>query len=202
MRNSYLSSDDTDLEDASWAFNDINLTMIIIIMFFAMIFAVLMGEAQSIAESIEDQEISELQKQKPAELSSQDYYGDTGFPKAETIKGFPVKDTFNENLVVTESKTIRAGLSGNVTWDFENMDDIREKKYMRIYVNSNGEMRYEGQVMDIPGLQREVDALHKKHNVFIELYISPNVSVGVYEQIRNYLWNESNALHWRFITQE
>ncbi len=192
--------EDGDAE-VSWFFNDINLTMVCIVLFLAIVFAVMIADSQQQAQGTNpDVETISREEKRPTELSSAAYYGDTGFPQAEMDKGFPTKDTFNEDLIITRGKTIRLGMGGNLVWDFEQMDNIRERKTLRVLADEAGNLRYMDEEIMVEELQGLIDTAAVKHNVFVELYLSPQTPVAVYEQLRDALWNDSAAVHWQFIT--
>lgn len=191
---------DPDEAEISWFFNDINLTMVILVLFFAIIFAAMIGESQGI--SSEQTQIQETEKQRPTDVSSSTYYGEEGFPEAKKEKGFPVKETFNTDLILTDNGTLREGMEGNLVWDFENLSTLRDKFLVRLYAAENGTLTWDGRAVTVDEVKENINQKAQKHNVFVRLSISPSAPIHVYESLRNDLWNTTNAVHWSFFTED
>lgn len=185
-------------QEASWAFNDINLTMVIIMLFYAVLFASLISTTTQIQQETTS---SDIEKENPVDLSSLDHYGHIGFPQAQEIKGFPSKETFNDDLIVTENEAIRDGIFGDMVWNFDELDNLREKKIIQINVDRDGTLTYEGWVTSLQELQALIDDLSSEHHVFIEVHIDKEAPMGVYDRVRSFLWNDSDAVHWKFTTR-
>lgn len=199
MNNSVFAGiEENDEAEISWFFNDVTLNMVIIVLLLAVIFASLISFSEGVQEYTEEIETTETQK--PSDLSSFDYYGDDGFPSGADKKGFPVKDRFNDDLILNNDESIRIGKSGNIVWDFEELSNIREKKILRVYVDELGNLTYEDDVLSLIKLQEVIQEMSFKHNVFVELYIKSDAPITIYEQMRNQLWNDTDAVHWRFYT--
>jgi hypothetical protein len=198
--NDFLPShvSDNDEAEISWFFNDVTLNMVIIVLLLAVIFASLISFSEGTQEYSETPETTETKK--PADLSSFDYYGETGFPSGKDNKGLPIKDRFNDDLILDATDSIRIGKSGNIVWNFEELSNIREKKILRIYVDEVGNITYEDNNISIPEGQKLIEETSRIHNTFVELYIQASAPVNIYEQMRNQLWNETEAIHWRFYT--
>ncbi len=170
-------------------------------LFFAIIFASMISLSQGMRESTVSQ--AELQKERPAELSNYEAFGDVGLPKSVEQKGFPTKDRFNEDLILIEqtSSTVRQGMAGNLVWDFEELSNIRDRELILVEVGADGTARLDGTSMNLSQLQAEINNRSRTNNVFVRLHIDPLAPVVVYENTRNQLWNESDAIHWQFTTK-
>jgi len=193
----YLEQLETDA-DMSWTFNDINLTMIIIVLFFAVIFATLVSDAEGESKSTITADVIE---NKPAQMANADFFGEQGFPKQQANKGFPSKDTFNRDLILNTADADREGMAGDKVWDFEELSRLQRQKFVQIQANHRGELFYLGEPVATDEMKDIVDELAQDYNVFVQLFIDKKAPVSVYERIRNYLWNDSSAVHWRFITE-
>ena len=196
-----FTADTQDLDlDGAYIMNDITLTTIIIILFFALVFATLASSAKILQQS-STTVVSQTTPQKPTEQTSNNHYGEVGFPEAESEKGLPEKEAFNQELVISESVTIRPGIIGNKVWNFETLDSSKERTNLVVYIDKHGELTFRNQTIEIEWMQKEINRLSLENHVFVKLIIDNQTSIKVYETVRSYLWNESDAIHWEFITE-
>ncbi len=182
--------------EISWFFNDINLSMVMIILFFAVIFATMVSNTAN--QSAQNQNNNDTRM--PTELSASNFFGEIGFPQASEEKGFPTKETFNEDLIIIEKDTDRKGMEGNRVWEFEELSRAKNKKLVTINVSTEGQMQLDGQAQDMDSLKRFIDSQAEVFHVFVRIEISQNAPMVVYKDLRDQLWNDSDATHWEFIT--
>jgi len=186
--------------EASWVFNDVNLTMVMIVLFFASVFATMISSAK-VFEQTSTSATSETTKNQLTEASSLLYYGEIGFPKASDTRGLPTKEAFNDDLLLIQAEEAGTGLFGNKVWEFQDVDIFRDRHNFTINLTKQGSFIHEDKSFSLQELKDHINEISKTKNVFVRLIVDKDTPIKLYEQARSNLWNETEAIHWKFITQ-